>query len=116
MRVRESKVGLALAILGVGLLLIGTYLHPMGADPNIPIAAFTEYAADPHWVASHLMQLFGVVLMIAALVLLSQRLEDGPTATWVPVVRAGAGASLAMAAALQAVDGVALKVMVNSWA
>ena len=34
----------------------------MDADPNIPIAAFTEYAADHHWVASHLTELFGVRL------------------------------------------------------
>lgn len=45
------------AIAGAVLLLIGTILHPMSADPNVPLAAFTEYAADTHWVASHLMQL-----------------------------------------------------------
>lgn len=116
MSIQKSKIGPISAILGAGLLLIGTYLHPMGADPNVPVAAFTEYAADPHWVASHLMQLFGVVLMVVALVLFSRRLEDGPATAWIPVVRTGAGASLAMAAALQAVDGVALKVMVDSWA
>ena len=32
----------------------------MSADPNVPLAAFTEYAASGHWVAIHLMQLFGV--------------------------------------------------------
>jgi hypothetical protein len=111
-----SKIGLISAILGASLLLIGTYLHPMSADPNVPVAAFTEYAADPHWVASHLMQLFGAILMVAALVLLSRRLEDGPAAEWIPIVRTGAGASVALAAALQAVDGVALKAMVDTWA
>jgi len=113
---RSNTFSSVSAILGAGLLLFGTYLHPMSADPNVPVAAFTEYAADPHWVASHLLQLFGAVLMLAALVLFSRRLEDGPATTWIPVVRTGAGASLALAAALQAVDGVALKVMVDSWA
>ena len=88
----------------------------MGADPNIPLAAFTEYAADHHWVASHLMQLFGVILIGAALVLTSRRLADGPAAEWATLGMAGAIASVAVASALQAVDGVALKVMVNSWA
>lgn len=115
-KVLASKVGLILAIFGAGLLLTGTYLHPMGADPNVPVAAFTEYAADTHWVASHLLQLFGAGLLIAALVLCSRKLDDGPAAAWTPVVRTGAGASLAMAAALQAMDGVALKVMVDNWA
>lgn len=112
----NGKIGLIVAILGAGLLLIGTFLHPMSADPNVPVAAFGEYAADPHWVASHLAQLLGVILLLAALVLFSHTLEDGPTALWVPVIRIGAGASLSLATALQAVDGVALKIMVDHWA
>ncbi len=88
----------------------------MGADPNMPLAAFTEYAADRHWVTSHLMQLFGFILMVAALVLLSRRMADGPATEWATLGIAGAIASLAVASGLQAVDGVALKVMVNSWA
>lgn len=115
-KAHSSKVSLISATLGAGLLLVGTYLHPMNADPNVPPAAFAEYAADSHWIASHLLQLFGVVFMVAALVLLSRRLEDGAAAEWTSVVRIGAVASLAMAGALQAVDGVALKTMVDSWA
>jgi hypothetical protein len=52
------------AIAGSLLLLLGTYLHPMPADPNDAVAAFTEYAADRLWVASHLTQLAGVTLMV----------------------------------------------------
>jgi hypothetical protein len=104
------------AIIGALLLFVGTYLHPMGADPNMPLAAFTEYAADHHWVTSHLMQLFGVILMGAALVRLSRRLADGPAAAWVTLGNAGAIAGVAVTSVLQAVDGIALKVMVNSWA
>jgi uncharacterized membrane protein len=40
------------AISGALFLFIGTLLHPMEADPNIPLAAFTKYAADRNWVAS----------------------------------------------------------------
>jgi hypothetical protein len=111
-----SKVGPIAAIAGALLLFIGTWMHPMDADPNVPIAAFTEYAAAHHWVASHLTQLFGVLLMSAALVLLLHRLFDGPAADWAAIATAGVISSLAVAAALQAVDGVALKVMVDSWA
>ena len=35
----------------------------MGADPNDPIAAFSEYAADTWWVARHLTQLAGVTVI-----------------------------------------------------
>ena len=50
---------------GALLLFAGTYLHPMSADPNVPLAAFMEYAADQHWVSSHLMQFSGIALMVA---------------------------------------------------
>jgi len=88
----------------------------MGADPNVPLAAFTEYASSSNWVAVHLMQLIGVVLIAASLVLLSRKMADGPASEWAVLGAAGAVASLAIASALQAVDGVALKAMVNNWA
>ncbi len=77
-----SGIGPIAAVIGAVLLFVETYLHPMDADPNVPLAAFTEYAADHHWVASHLMQLSGVVLMMAALALLSRKMADGPAAEW----------------------------------
>ncbi|MGH2372348.1 MAG: hypothetical protein ACRDIC_02565 [bacterium] len=110
------KTGAIAAIAGALLLLVGTFLHPLGADPNDPVAAFTEYAADRFWVASHLMQLIGVILMVFALVVLSRVMSSGDDSLWPHIGVVGAGASLAVAAALQAVDGVALKVMVDSWA
>ena len=101
-----NRIGPITAIIGAVLLFIGTYLHPMDADPNISLAAFTEYAADRHWVASHLLQLFGVISMAAALVLLSRRLADGPAASWAALGMVGAVASLAMASALQAASTI----------
>lgn len=91
-------------------------MHPMNADPNVPIAAFTEYAGAHYWVASHLMQLLGVWLMSAALVLLLRRLLDGPGADFAALATAGVIAGVATAGALQAVDGIALKIMVDGWA
>jgi len=109
-------MGPVAAVAGALLLFVGTYLHPMTADPNVPLAAFTEYAASDHWVTIHLMQLFGVALIATALVLLSRMMADGPAAEWATLGAAGAIASVAIAAALQAVDGVALKFMVDTWA
>src|SRR5215211_5861474 len=42
------RLGPLLAVTGVGLLIVGTALHPMQADPAVTEAAFTEYAADRH--------------------------------------------------------------------
>jgi hypothetical protein len=111
-----SKSGATCSIIGAALLCVGTYLHPMEANPNEPVAAFTEYAADDFWVASHLMQLAGVASMVAALLFLTTVLEARQGPGIARVAAGGAIASLALAAALQAVDGIALKNMVDAWA
>jgi len=109
-------MGATCAFAGSVLLFIGTYLHPMGADPNQAIAAFAEYAADRLWVASHLTQLAGLALIVAALLLLGQQLRAGSAAAWAAIAAGAATVSLAMAVVLQAVDGIALKLMVDAWA
>jgi hypothetical protein len=112
----ESRIGATCAIAGGALLFVGTYLHPLEADPNEAVAAFTEYAADPLWVASHLAQFAGGALTGAALLFLAKQLEVGSGTEWSRLAAGGAIASLAVATALQAVDGIALKAMVDAWA
>jgi hypothetical protein len=112
----ESRIGATCAIAGSVLLLVGTYLHPAKANPNQAVAAFTEYAADELWLASHLMQLAGVALIVAALLFLTKELQMRGRIDWSHVAAAGAIASLAVATVLQAVDGIALKAMVDAWA
>ena len=112
----SERAGASCAIAGSVLLLVGTYLQPQQADPNDAVAAFTDYAADHLWVASHLTQLAGVALMVAALLLVARHLESPRVAGWRRIADGGAVASLAAAAVLQAVDGIALKRMVDVWA
>ena len=112
----EDRIGAASAVAGSALLFVGTYLHPMGADPNDAVAAFTEYAADHLWVASHLIQLTGVALIVVALLFVAYQLELASGTVWARISAGGAIASLALAAALQAVDGIALKHTVDAWA
>jgi hypothetical protein len=111
----SSKVGGVAAILGAAILLAATLLHPSGAPPGEAWAAFAEYAADRLWVATHLAQLFGAVLMGGGLLSLSWRLRRARSGLWAGLGAAGALASLTLAGALQAVDGVALKLMVDRW-
>jgi Domain of unknown function (DUF4386) len=111
-----ARVGAVAAITGAVLLFIATLLHPTSADPNDPVAAFLEYAADRLWVASHLGQFLGIAILGVALVALAASMEAGSPAAWGRIGVAGTAASVATAAALQAVDGVALKTMVDRWA
>lgn len=112
----QSRIGAMSAVSGAVLLLVGTYLHPLQADPHDVRAAFNEYAVDHLWVVSHLIQWLGVVLVVGALALFSRRMANGPAADWAHVGMAGAAGCLATASVLQAVDGIALKVMVDTWA
>jgi len=58
----------------------------------------------------------GVAVLGVALVALSATMEAGAPSAWARIGVVGTAASVAAAAALQAVDGVALKVMVDRWA
>ncbi len=111
-----NRIGAVGAIAGAILLLVATSLHPLEADPNDPEAAFAEYAADDLWVATHLGQFFAIVAIAVGLIALSDTLRQGRAASWATLGRAGAIASVAAAAVLQAVDGIALKFMVDRWA
>ena len=111
-----ARAGALAAITGAITLFVATMLHPMTADPNDPSAAFAEYAQDSLWVASHLVQFLGICLLGAALLALAAVLEEGPASAWARIGTLGTTASVAATGALQAVDGVALKVMVDRWA
>ncbi len=103
-----------LLMAGVVALAAGTFLHPMHEDPNDAVRAFAEYAADKNWLASHLVQLSGVIFMVLGLIgMLHKAGCDGA----LKLICAALGASvIAVSAALQAVDGIALKFMVDRWA
>jgi hypothetical protein len=110
------RTGAVSAPAGAVVFLVSTLLHPMDSDPNDAHAAFAEYAADSFWVWSHIGQFLGVAVLGITLVALAATLEPGRTAIWSRMGLAGTAATIAVAAALQAVDGVALKVMVDRWA
>jgi hypothetical protein len=110
----EDRTGASCAFIGCVLLGIGTSMHPMHADPNDAAAAFAEYAAASNWITGHLLQFTGIALLLAFMLILSRQLRA--TSGLRQVATGGAVASLAAAAVLQAVDGIALKAMVDAWA
>jgi hypothetical protein len=104
-------------VLGCALLTVGTVLHPAHADPGSPADAFAEYAAVDRglWVAAHLMQLGGVAGLVVVVVLLARAVDGARASAWPRVTAVFGTAGLATAAVLQAVDGVALKAVVDLW-
>ena len=111
-----ARIGTIANFIGVVLLIAATLLHPLDSDPADAPAAFAEYAADPHYVWTHLGQFAGFSGLSIGLVAFAGTFETGRAAAWAQIGAAGAVASIAVAAALQAVDGVALKAMVDRWA
>ncbi len=111
-----TRIGAISALIGAMLLLVGTFLHPIHADPNIPADAFAEYAANEIWLLSHLMQFFGVFALGLGFAAFSSTFEAGYASAWARLGLLGTISLVAISAALQAVDGVALKFMVDHWA
>jgi len=111
-----ARLGSVSAFAGAIVLFASTLLHPMGRDPNNSPEAFAEYAADSFYVWTHLGQFAGFALLGAALVALRATFEPGRASAWARIGLAGTIVGVAIAAALQAVDGVALKVTVDRWA
>ncbi len=110
-----SRVGGTAAIVGVVVMIASTMMHPLDAQPGDAPAAFVEYADDDTWVVTHLGQLLGIVLVGAGFAALSWRLREGRAGVWALLAGLTMVVSVSLAGALQAVDGVALKFMVDRW-
>jgi hypothetical protein len=111
--------GAAYGVVGGLLLVVGTVLHPVPADVNDAAQAFASYAAvsRPSWVAAHLLPLAGITGMLLAMLLLARAVAaDRISLLWARLTAAFGAAAVAVTATLQAVDGVALKAMVDLWA
>jgi len=100
-----GRVGGISAILGVVVLFMATLLHPMHALPGDAPAAFAEYALDRFWVATHLGQLLGVLLIAPGFMALSWKLRADRAGAWALLAGIATIASVSLAGALQAVDG-----------
>jgi hypothetical protein len=94
------------------------HLHPHHEQPNNTVAAFSEYSHATGWTAVHVGQFFGALLIVFSLLALSRSLarQSGLAGA---LATGGAAALVVVAgvfAAQMAVDGVALKHAVDSWA
>jgi hypothetical protein len=110
------RPGAAAGVLGVAVFFVATALHG-GHDPGDLQAVLPEYAAKRGWLAVHLGQFAGVALMTGALVVLAHSLlADRPASAALARLGAGAAAvALAVYAATQAVDGVAIRFVADAW-
>lgn len=109
------RLSATLSFVGLVVVIVAGIPHP-GGGPTYE-ATFSAYAASANWVSIHLEEFVGMTMLLAALMLVyfALKLEPG-TARWLGFCGAvSAGAALALAAALSAVDGVANKQVDVAW-
>ena len=115
------RMGSVAFLAGVVIFLVSTIVfHASSKDPMDNPVVFAVYAQSDPWIAAHIGQFAGVMLVFAggfvALHRLLVKSESGTTASalaWFGLVAAIITASTFTI--LQAVDGIALKIAVDTW-
>jgi hypothetical protein len=116
---RPFRIGSIAFIAGVIIVIVSTAIHPSREDPSNHPLVFAEYASDGSWIAIHIGQFAGGIMVFAGgFVALFRLLVQSESNT--ASILAWIGLALAIMAAsaiavLQAVDGIALKLAVDSW-
>lgn len=113
----QLRFGAICGVVGVAVQIVMDRLHPHEADPNNSVAAFREYSMSDNWVAVHIGQLIGTLLIALALWSLYRSLA-GQAGFPGSLADIGAITTIALStifAVLMAVDGVALKGAIDAW-
>jgi hypothetical protein len=107
-------------IAGVVIVIVSTMLHPSREDPANHPLVFMEYANSNSWIAVHIGQFVGGIMVFGGgfgvlhSVLVRSESTTTSALSWIGFAVAIMTAS--SIAILQAVDGIALKMAVDSWA
>jgi hypothetical protein len=110
------KLAGGLLVGGELLALVAGMFHPSTTHPNRHVETFEKYADSDTWLAVHIGQFAGGILVVAGLVVLYRALaRTGVVDTLALVAVSGAVATAALVAVVDAVDGVMLKQAVDTW-
>ncbi len=114
------RMGSVAFLAGLIIAIVSTFgFHPTSEDLMDNPVVFAVYAEDDLWIASHIGQFAGILLIFAggfvALFRLLIRSESGTASAlaWFGLVAVIIAASTFTI--LQAVDGIALKIAVDTW-
>ena len=112
------SIGVVAAVLGLVVEVAMGILHPSHAAPNDSAAAFEEYSHSHDWTLVHVGQFAGTLLVVVALVAIARSLSGQRGIPGALAVVGGVTAVLVAAvfAVQMAVDGVALKGVIDTWA
>ncbi|MFZ0740106.1 MAG: DUF4386 family protein [Nitrososphaeraceae archaeon] len=113
------RIGSIAFLAGVIIIVVSTAIHPSKEDPANHLRVFAEYANSDSWIAVHIGQLAGGIMVFAGGFVALYRLLVQSESSMASVL-AWIGLALAIMTAsaiaiLQAVDGISLKMAVDSW-
>jgi hypothetical protein len=107
-------------LVGLAIVIVSTEFHPSREDPANHPLVFMEYAYSDPWIAIHIGQFAGGIVVFAggfgSLYLLLVRSESSIASALALLGFAVVIIAVSTLAILQAVDGIALKMAVDSWA
>jgi hypothetical protein len=113
------QIGSIAFITGAIVAIVSTVFHSSSEDPTNPLLVFAKYASDDSWVAVHIGQFVGVTMVFAggfvALYRLLVQSDSNITSILAWIGLAITIITASVFAVLQAVDGIALKMAVDSW-
>ena len=113
------RIGSITFLTGLAIFIISSAFHAGREDPTNHLRVFAEYANSPPWIAAHIGQFVGDIMIFAGgFVALFRLLVLYESMTisilgWIGFTTAIIAASTL--SILQAVDGIALKRAVDSW-
>lgn len=115
------RMGTIAFILGIVIFLVSTIFRPSREDPTNHLRVFAEYAQSNIWIAAHIGQLAGGLLVfgggfVALYRFLGQTSESGLVSALAWLGLAATILTAGTLVILQAVDGISLKRAVDSWA
>ncbi len=113
------KIGSIALLAGAIIVIMSTILHASTEEPDNHFLVFTTYANDDTWIAVHIGQFAGIVMVFAGGFVALSRLFAQSESNVVSIL-AWIGLALAIMTAsvfavLQAVDGIGNKLAVDSW-
>jgi hypothetical protein len=112
------RIGAAAFVTGLTLFFVASIFHPSEAPAWVSELAFAEYALSTDWIDAHVGQFIGALILLFGFVALHQHLQidDAPASAiaWFGFVTTVV--TIGIVTILQAVDGPALKFVVDRWA
>jgi uncharacterized membrane protein len=113
------RMGAVAFLAGLVIIIVSTLFHAYSEDLMDNPVVFAVYAESDPWIAAHIGQFAGVILVFAGgFVALFRLLVGSESGTALALAWLGLVTAILVASTfiiLQAVDGIALKIAVNTW-